>query len=252
MMNTEIKEKDYMKPNETHLTWSSENIEKLAIALSKCQGEMEPASKDSENPFFKAKYADLASIWDTCRLPLSKNGLAVTQITNKSQNGMMSLTTILLHSSGQWIKGVLEMKPMKQDPQGYGSCLTYMRRYALSAMVGIAPEDDDAEKSMKRNNEKTNNTSSKPNNSDANLLLTFKELENKISKITNLKHLGNTWKKYQPDILALSEENQKALVQLKNESKVAMQKISEFKDYKSSTEKLNDMFGEDREPGEEG
>lgn len=117
---------------------SSPTIGLLAEALSKAQGEMIGAKKDSANPYFKSKYADLASIWDACRAPLSKNNLSIIQIPQ--ENG---IETILAHSSGEWIKGFLEIKPVKEDPQAIGSAITYARRYALAAMVGIAPEDDD-------------------------------------------------------------------------------------------------------------
>ena len=120
----------------------SEQINELALALSKAQGQIKGALKDSSNPFFKSKYADLTSVWEACREPLTKNGLAVTQTTSPS-DGVVVVTT-LLHQSGQWIQGELYMKPTKDDPQGVGSCLTYARRYALAAMVGVAPEDDDA------------------------------------------------------------------------------------------------------------
>jgi hypothetical protein len=99
---------------------------------------MRGAVKDSANPFFKSKYADLASIWDACREPLSKNELAIIQIPQCD-----GIETILAHSSGEWIKGFLKISPAKQDAQSIGSALTYARRYALAAMVGIAPEDDD-------------------------------------------------------------------------------------------------------------
>jgi hypothetical protein len=121
---------------------TSESIGKLAEALAKAQGVMEGASKDSNNPFFKSKYSSLSAVWDACRKPLADNGLMVVQATDADPD-MVVVDTRLCHSSGEWIQGRLVMKPVKADPQGIGSCLTYARRYALSAMVGIAPEDDD-------------------------------------------------------------------------------------------------------------
>lgn len=123
----------------------SETIGKLAEALSKAQGVMEGAKKDSSNPYFKSKYSDLSSVWDACRKPLSENGLSVSQVTNSTPEGHPVITTILMHSSGEWISGELMMNPSKVDPQAVGSAITYGRRYALAAIVGIAPEDDDAE-----------------------------------------------------------------------------------------------------------
>lgn len=120
----------------------SENIGILAEALAKAQGQITGALKDSSNPFFKSKYADLASVWDACRGPLSENGLAVIQTTEKDDSGITVKTT-LAHSSGQYISGVLTMRPKDDSPQAYGSCLTYARRYALAAIVGVAQVDDD-------------------------------------------------------------------------------------------------------------
>lgn len=123
----------------------SESIAELSAALAKAQGAMMGATKDSSNPFFKSKYADLASVWDACRKPLSDNGLSVVQTTEfiPENPDLVCIETILCHSSGQWIKGRLAGKPVKNDPQGVGSCITYFRRYSLQSMVGIAPEDDD-------------------------------------------------------------------------------------------------------------
>jgi hypothetical protein len=123
----------------------SESIAKLSEALAKAQGVMEGASKDSNNPFFKSKYADLSSVWDACRKPLSDNGLSVVQTADfiPEHPDMVCLETILCHSSGEWIKGKLAVKPVKSDPQSVGSCITYLRRYSLQSIVGIAPEDDD-------------------------------------------------------------------------------------------------------------
>lgn len=121
----------------------SESLNELATALSKAQGEMSVAKKDTTNTFFKSKYADLSSVWEAARIPLSKNGLSVVQTTNPTDGKSVELVTTLMHSSGQWIEGTTVMIPTKQDPQGMGSCITYMRRYALSAILGISQDDDD-------------------------------------------------------------------------------------------------------------
>lgn len=121
---------------------TSADIGTLAGALAKAQGEMEGAAKGNVNPHFKSKYADLASVWDACRGPLSKNGLAVLQPVS-AEGPKVTVTTILAHSSGQWVRESLTMTAQKNDPQGVGSAITYGRRYGLASMVGIAPEDDD-------------------------------------------------------------------------------------------------------------
>ena len=122
----------------------SESIAKLATALSIVQGKLSHAKKDSANPFFKSKYADLESVWDACRSLLAENGLCVMQFPGEFLEGCMSLNTILAHSSGEYIKQTMEVPVTKLDPQGAGSALTYMRRYALAAVVGVVQADDDA------------------------------------------------------------------------------------------------------------
>lgn len=124
----------------------SETIGALAGALAKAQAEIQGAKKDSENPFFKSKYADLSAVWDACRNSLTKNELAIVQTPRSeiTENAtIISLGTLLTHSSGEWIYEELSAVPVKDDPQGIGSCVTYLRRYALSAFTGVAPEDDD-------------------------------------------------------------------------------------------------------------
>jgi hypothetical protein len=127
----------------------SESIHELATALAKAQGALEGAAKSKANPFFKSKYADLASVWEACREALSANGLAVVQSAS-AQGAHVTVTTLLLHSSGQWVRDGLTMTAKADDPQGVGSAITYARRYALAAFVGVAPEDDDAESAMGR------------------------------------------------------------------------------------------------------
>lgn len=120
----------------------SEQINELASALAKAQGEMENASKDSKNLFYNSKYADLAEVWNTARTPLSKHGLSVIQTPVFEDYGIF-LETVLMHSSGQWIIGRFPLKFAKDDMQGYGTSVTYARRFGLQAIIGIAAEDDD-------------------------------------------------------------------------------------------------------------
>lgn len=121
----------------------SEQTNDIAAALAKAQAEMMPAIKDSANPFFKSKYADLTSVWSACREPLTKHGLSVTQTTSCESDGRIMLFTTLWHPSGQWIDSCLPVIPVKPDPQSLGAAITYARRFALCALVGICPEDDD-------------------------------------------------------------------------------------------------------------
>lgn len=122
--------------------YQSEQINELATALAKAQGQISPAIKDSSNPFFKSKYADLSSVWNACKDPLSTNGLAVLQTMDYRDNQLFLVTT-LAHSSGQWMRSSIPIVTEKNNAQGIGAAITYMRRYALSAMVGITCDDDD-------------------------------------------------------------------------------------------------------------
>lgn len=121
---------------------ASENLADLAAALCAVQGELKPAIKQADNPFFKSKYVDLPGVWEAIRPLLSKNGLSVVQTFTASADGPTIVTT-LMHKSGQWVSSELFLKPAKSDPQGVGSAITYGRRYALAAMVGVVADEDD-------------------------------------------------------------------------------------------------------------
>lgn len=113
----------------------------LMIALAKAQGDVQGAKKDSQNPHFKSKYADLASVWDAIREPFAKNGLAVMQWPRVVENGV-ELETIIAHGE-QFISDVLWMPCAQMTAHGIGSAITYARRYALMPIAGVAPEEDD-------------------------------------------------------------------------------------------------------------
>ena len=127
----------------------SESTVALSTALALAQAELSFARKDAENPGLHNKYADLPSVWEACRKPLTSHGLSVMQLPLLADPGCVRLQTILLHESGEWIAGDFAM-PLGQgnkgvnDAQAYGSTLTYMRRYALAALVGVVQDDDDA------------------------------------------------------------------------------------------------------------
>jgi hypothetical protein len=127
----------------------SENIAELAIALSKAQAENGTVHKDAKNPFFKSNYASLAQVWETVRPALTANGLSVVQLPSQDASGYY-VESMLIHSSGQWIKCRTYMKPVKEDPQGIGSLISYARRYALQSLVMVCPDDDDGELAMGR------------------------------------------------------------------------------------------------------
>ena len=121
-------------------------------ALAKAQAKIEGALKDKTNPGFKSKYADLGAVWEACREPLTSNGIAVMQFPDyDAENGIVSLQTILTHTDGYDKDFMLSIPVSKRDAQGIGSAITYARRYALMAAVGIAPEDDDGNAAVSGN-----------------------------------------------------------------------------------------------------
>lgn len=120
----------------------TEELGELFKALAAAQADIEFAEKDSQNPHFKSNYANLASVYRACKAALSKQSLSVAQMLS-TRDGNAGCYTILGHSSGQWMRGWLEARPLKPDVQGFGSAFTYLRRYALAAMVGVAPDEDD-------------------------------------------------------------------------------------------------------------
>jgi hypothetical protein len=144
----------------------SEQINEIGAALAKAQGEIEGASKSSVNPHFKSKYADLASVWDVIRAPLSKNGIAIIQ--SPSTDGLhVSVETLMLHgASGQWFRSVLVAVGKDESPQTAGSCITYLRRYALQSLTGVAPEDDDANAAQGHGNGKVPHPADPPQKPD--------------------------------------------------------------------------------------
>ena len=125
----------------------SNKIENLAAALSKAQAVLENVSKDKVG--FNYKYADLASCLMAVKKPFADNGLSVSQLVSQDNNGKQILITLLIHESGQWLKSIfaVENVVMKQcnSLQQLGAGLTYARRYAFSAIVGLSQEDDDAQ-----------------------------------------------------------------------------------------------------------
>ena len=125
----------------------SESIGKLALALSKAQAQFNGANKSSDNPFFKSKYADLFECINATKEHLTANELAVIQTTEPAAKGVDIITT-LAHSSGEWVRGRINMQPKKDDDQARGSSITYGRRYGYAAIVGLAQKDDDGNESV--------------------------------------------------------------------------------------------------------
>lgn len=115
----------------------------LAKALAAAQAELRHPKKDATNPHFRNRYASLTACLDAALPVLSKHGLALSQPVEVREDGVTVLRTVLLHESGESLEATYPLRPVKDDPQGMGSALTYARRYSLCSLVAIAADDDD-------------------------------------------------------------------------------------------------------------
>ncbi|ORO47556.1 ERF family protein [Streptococcus oralis] len=122
----------------------SETLIEFSKAFAKTQQEMKQPLKDANNPFFKSKYVPLENVVEAITESASKNGLSFTQFPSSDEVGNVTVGTLVMHSSGEWIEyDPIKMKPVKNDPQSIGSAITYAKRYALSAIFGITSDQDD-------------------------------------------------------------------------------------------------------------
>lgn len=163
---------------------TSETISNIAKALSKAQFKISGATKNVENKFLKSKYADLQAVWEAIRQPLAENELSIVQLPKNKENEI-ELETVLMHSSGEVIVSVFSMPLNSKKPQDYGIVLAYLRRYSLSAMVGVYQEDDDG-----RNSEKEEQ---KPNYIDEPGATAV------LMNVSTLETLGKECKKFKSD-----------------------------------------------------
>lgn len=151
----------------------SESVKEIAGALCLFQQKVGKIKKESNNPFFKSKYASLANILDVVQGPLSECGLSLIQMPIRENE----LETILMHISGEWMASTYTMRPVKNDPQGIGSCITYQRRYAIGAILNLnIDDDDDGNKASGLTNSKT--VQQNPANSNQKKILTRDHLNN--------------------------------------------------------------------------
>lgn len=148
------------------MEYRSTDLNELFTALSKAQSDIKVAVKDSSNPFFKSKYANLQSVIEASRGALCANGLSIIQQITPNEKGQDCLVTVLGHTSGQWISSEMKIAPTKPDVQSFGSYITYLRRYCYTALVGVydGTEDDDAEESMAKYNVSSRSTAINPEN----------------------------------------------------------------------------------------
>ena len=155
----------------------------IASAFVKAQKAFGPALKTSTNPHFRSKYADLSNCIEAVIDALNANGIGLMQRTYESKDGVM-VETIFVHESGEVMEcGLLHVPAAKQDPQGYGSALTYARRYSLLAATGLAPEDDDGNSASRRTEIKSTVNESQ-----------ITDLMAAMDEVTTLKELQETYK----------------------------------------------------------
>ena len=132
---------------------TSEQINEIAAALSKAQAEMTGAKKAANNPFFKSKYSDLSEVMAAISTPIAEHDLSFVQGAEFTE-GNISVKTRIMHSSGQWIESNTVLPPTKNDAQGYGSAITYAKRYGLQALAGVPSVDDDGNAAVTHKAEK--------------------------------------------------------------------------------------------------
>ena len=121
----------------------STTVGKLAAALASAQAEMSPAKKNATNPHFRSTYADLASLHDASRAALGKHGLAVVQLPGRRDDGTTTVTTLLMHASGEFVGDESGVRLSTETAQAAGSVISYLRRYGYAAVLGLSSEDDD-------------------------------------------------------------------------------------------------------------
>ncbi|MBF5007631.1 ERF family protein [Diaphorobacter caeni] len=127
---------------------TSESLAKIAPAVLAAQQTITFAAKDAVNGHLRNKYADLPAVIDAVKTALNDNGIAFMQTGSPSDDGKLHLTTRLLHTSGEWLQDTIVMPLPKQDPQGYGSAMTYARRYGLASITGLYQDDDDGTRAV--------------------------------------------------------------------------------------------------------
>ena len=165
-------------------------MQKIATALVKAQKAFGPALKTSTNPHFKSKYADLAACIEAVIDALNDQGIALIQQSHECADGVI-IETLFIHESGETLSGgKLHVPASKQDPQGYGSAMTYARRYALQAACGIAPEDDDANRAV---------ASPKPAEKPSRAIRSRAEVEALVKAATTPELLTTVWKALLPE-----------------------------------------------------
>ena len=174
---------DSLQPPKTN-QYQSDEINELAAAMAKAQGAIGAIGKNAKS--HRHRYADLHAYLEAIRKPLSDNELAITSRISPDDDGQEAVHTMIIHSSGQWMKSVIKIQPA--DPtniQSYGTAITYIRRYAIVSLLNLVAEDDDGEKFTEKNSQK------KPSYTTPAKILPskVKELKEKIDKVPEVKNI---------------------------------------------------------------
>lgn len=184
---------------------TSPTITTISAALLKFQGAVDGVGKNSVNPGFKSKYANLENVVDTARPALQVVGIVFLQSGGAIVEGVMAMSTRLIHAeSGEWIEGTMDIALGKRDPQGVGSAQTYAQRYHLMAMLGLPPVDDDGEAAIDRNNSRPIQEAPKPAESPAIGTLAIDKMQgmkntpqrNLWGRISRANRAVKTWKEF--------------------------------------------------------
>ena len=196
--------------------------DKLMEAMNKMQAVLDAAKKDSDNPYFKSKYADLATCLQTAKKPLADNGLSISQhCTFDGQ--FVQCVSVLGHVSGQMMVSTLNIPVAKKDAQGIGSSITYARRYALSSIVGIAQKDDDGNGSVGVTQEDIDNKWAKKN---------AKEQEKEKAMEENQRRLDEqeNWRLITPDYIEVKAKKRDGGYEWKNLDDITLKALEFLRD----------------------
>jgi hypothetical protein len=217
-------------------------MKQIAKALIEAQKEMGNAVKDSINPFFKSKYADLNSIREACIPALNKNAIVVLQPIIQV-DGKSFVKTLLMHESGEIVEGLTEIIYSKQnDAQAQGSGITYARRYGLQSLICIGAEDDDGQKAVeqpKNNSQETKKVIFKaPDDARAGGENFFKQFKAKLESCISDKDIDELWLKTAPTLKRL-EDNKNT-----NDLFVKLEECEDFlkKQYQQGAAMANDAL----------
>jgi len=183
---------------------TSIEINDIALALSSAQASFTGAKKLNKNPFFNATFSDLASVITAISLPFYENNLSFIQAA-EYKSGMIAITTRIMHKSGQWVESITKIPTLKQDPQGFGSAISYARRYGLQSLAGLPSVDDDGHYSSAVEQQKEDETAALEININADLIKAAKNMEQLVKIWTLIP------KKYHSDLESVKNEKKRGL-----------------------------------------